>query len=150
MLRLQPYRFVVQYKAGADNPADYLSRHPVLNNNPSHIAEETEEFLNFVTKHAVSKAMTIDEISEATTADRTLQGLRAAIRIGHWETVKQYKPIKDEITVGSNNIILRGSRIIIPYALRQRAIDIAHESHQVISKTKALLRKKCGFSEWMN
>ena len=86
--------------------------------------------------------MTIDEISESTNADRTLQGLRAAIRTGHWETVKQYKPIKDEITIGSNNIILRGSRIIIPDALRQRAIDIAHESHQGISKTKALLREK--------
>ena len=145
VLRLQPYRFVVQYKAGADNPADYLSRHPVPNNNPSHIAEETEEFINFVTKYAVPKAMTIDEISEATNADRTLQGLRAAIRTGHWETVKQYKPIKDEITVGSNNIILRGSRIIIPDALRQRAIDIAHESHQGISKTKALLREKVWF-----
>ena len=145
VLRLQPYRFVVQYKAGSDNPADYLSRHPVPNSNPSHIAEETEEFINFVTKHAVPKAMTIDEISEATKADRTLQGLRAAIRTGHWEAVKQYKPIKDEIIVGSNNIILRGSRIIIPDALRQRAIDIAHESHQGISKTKALLREKVWF-----
>ena len=64
--------------------------------------------------------MTINEISEATKAYRALQGLRFAIRTGHWEAVKQYKPIKDEITVGSNNITL-GSRIIIPDALRQRA-----------------------------
>ena len=85
--------------------------------------------------------MPIDEISEATNADRTLKGLQAAIRTGHWETVKQYKPIKDEITIGCNNIILRGSRIIIPDARHQRAVDIDHESHQGISKTKALREK---------
>ena len=28
VLRLQPYRFIVQYRPGVDNPADYLSRHP--------------------------------------------------------------------------------------------------------------------------
>ena len=145
VLRLQPYQFVVQYKAGADNPADYLSRHPASNTNQSTMAEETEMYINFVTHNAVPKAMTIDEISEATNADRVLKGLRAAIRTGHWETMKQYKPIKDEITIGCNNIILRGSRIIIPDALHQRAVDIAHESHQGISKTKALLREKVWF-----
>ena len=60
VLRLQPYRFFVHYKAGADNPADYLSRHPVPSNNPSHIAAETEEFIHFVTKYAAPKAMTIN------------------------------------------------------------------------------------------
>ena len=145
VLRLQPYKFVVQYKAGADNPADYLSRHPGSSIDSYEIAEETEAFINFVTQFSVPKAMTITEISEATTADRTLQGLRAAIRTGHWEAMKQYKPIKDEITIGFNNIILRGSRIIIPDSLHQRAVDIAHESHQGVSKTKALLREKVWF-----
>ena len=70
--------------------------------------------------------MTIHEIAEATNTDRTLQGLRAAILTGRWESVKKYKTIKDEITIGSNNIILRGSRIIIPDTLKQRAIVIAH------------------------
>ena len=27
-LRLQPYNYTVRYKAGKDNPADYMSRHP--------------------------------------------------------------------------------------------------------------------------
>lgn len=29
-LRLQPYNFRVEYRKGADNSADYISRHPVL------------------------------------------------------------------------------------------------------------------------
>jgi hypothetical protein len=28
-LRLQTYNFKVKYKAGKDNPADYMSRHPI-------------------------------------------------------------------------------------------------------------------------
>lgn len=29
ILRLQPYTFRIVYKSGANNPADYLSRHPI-------------------------------------------------------------------------------------------------------------------------
>ncbi len=39
-------------------------------------------------------------------------------------------------------MILRGSRIFI---LQQKAIDIAHESHQGLVKTKSLLREKVWF-----
>ena len=28
-LRLQPYNFRVEYRKGAENPADYMSRHPI-------------------------------------------------------------------------------------------------------------------------
>ena len=36
-------------------------------------------------------------------------------------------------------------RIVLPGALQQRAIDIAHESHQGLSKIKVLLRTKTWF-----
>lgn len=83
VLHLQLYRFVVLKKTGEESPIDFLSRHP-LPNKPSRMTEETEEFINFVTKCAVPKATTIDEISDSTNTDRTLQGLRAAQRIGYW------------------------------------------------------------------
>ena len=44
------------------------------------------------------------------------------------------------------NIILRGTRIVLPEALQQRAVDIAHKSYQGLSKLKALLRTKTWFS----
>ena len=50
--------------------------------------------------------------------------------------------IKEELTIGAQNIILRGSRIVIPESLQQRPIDIAHESHQGPSKTKAMIPEK--------
>ena len=41
--------------------------------------------------------------------------------------------------------MLRGSRIVIPKALQDRAISIAHEGHQGLVKTKQLLREKIWF-----
>ena len=146
VLRLQPYSFRVIYKSGADNPADYLSRHPTTTSRKQE--HMTEEYVNFVVHNSVPKAMTLDEISQATDQDRVLKGLRAAIRLHQWdyEIVKPYRLIKDELTIGKQNIILRGSKIVIPTSLQQKAVDIAHESHQGISKTKALLREKVWFS----
>ena len=43
------------------------------------------------------------------------------------------------------NIVLPGTQIVLPEALEQRAINIAHESHQGLSKIKALLRTKTWF-----
>jgi transposase InsO family protein len=79
--------------------------------------------------------------------DRSLQGLRAAIKLNKWDCdiVKPYKPIKDELTVTSQGLILRGTRIVMPRSLQQRAIDIAHDTHLGLSKTKALLREKIWF-----
>ena len=43
------------------------------------------------------------------------------------------------------NLILRAHRLVIPYELRRRVINIAHQSHQGIVKTKQLLREKVWF-----
>ena len=61
----------------------------------------SEEYVNFVTKHAVSHAMTLKEIIEATNADKTLKGLRAAIRLNRWDSdiVALLRKVKDELTV---------------------------------------------------
>ena len=39
-------------------------------------------------------------------------------------------------------LILKGSRIVIPEKLRKKVLNIAHETHQGITKTKMLLRTK--------
>ena len=146
VLRLQPYSFKVEYRAGDENHADYMSRHPTDRSISTH-SKISEEYVNFVTKHAVPRAMTLKEIIEATNADKTLNGLRAAIRLNRWDSdiVAPFRKVKDELTVTPENIILRGTRIVLPEALEQRAVDIAHESHQGLSKVKALLRTKTWF-----
>ena len=146
ILRLQPYSFSVKYKPGSENPADYLSRYsesqPIMRQE-----KLTEEYVNFISRYAVPKAMTLKEIKDATDTDRTLKAVRAAIRTNQWnvDLVQPFKSIKDELTINSENVVLRGHRIVIPSALQQRAVDLAHDSHQGLVKTKALLREKVWF-----
>ena len=139
----------MQCKAGAHNLAGgnrhYLLRHPGSCIDLLAIAEDTKAVITCITQCSIPKAITFSEISEATTAYQTLQGCCAMIRTGHWEAMTRYKPIKDEITIGSNNIILSGSRIIIPHSLHQRAVDFARECHHGVSTRKALLQEKVWF-----
>ncbi len=146
VLRLQPYAFKIQYKQGSENPADYLSRHPFQHGEKQQ-EKLAEEYVKFLTQHSVPKAMTLEEIVEATKSDKTLQRLAAAIRLDMWDAdcLKPYRLIKDELAVGSQGVILRGSRIVIPASLQNKAVEIAHECHQGLSKTKALLREKVWF-----
>ena len=148
ILRLQPYNFAIVYKFGAENPADYLSRHPTTKSIRKQ-EKMTEEYINFIVDSSIPKSMTLAEVIEATNDDRTLKGLRAAIRFNKWDSpvVKDYKHVKDELSVSSHGLILRGNRIVVPHSLRQRAVDIAHESHLGIQKTKALLREKVWFPQ---
>ena len=146
VLRLQPYNFQVQYKPGPTTQADFLSRHPSANNSGKQ-SKMADEYVNFIVRHAIPKSMTLDEIRHATDNDRVLKALRAAIRLNRWdaETVKPFRQVKEELLIDRSNIVLRGSRIVIPESLHQKAIDLAHTSHQGLEKTKALLREKIWF-----
>ena len=150
-LRLSPYRFRVVYKPGSQNPADYLLRHtstemPTEHDRTSQVAEE---YINSVIHHAVPKSMTIDEIRAATQEDPILQQLQSIIHTGRWndradDAVSQFKHVFNELST-ADGIILRQSRLVIPTALQKRVIELAHEGHQGIVKTKALLRTKVYF-----
>ena len=100
--------------------------------------------MNFVTMNAVPKALSLSEIAQATNGNKTLQLLRAVICTDIWKSnvLKQYKLMNEELTIGAQNAIMRGSRSFIPESLQQRAIDIAHESHQELSNTNAMIREK--------
>ena len=145
VLRLQPYSFKVLYRPGANNPADYLSRHPTAASRKQQ--KMTEDYVNFIASHSVPKAMTMNEIITATNSDNVLKEVRTAIKLNRWENdiVKPFKDIKDELTVTTKGLVLRGTRIVIPQQLQQRAIDLAHDSHLGLNKTKALLREKVWF-----
>ena len=61
-------------------------------------------------------------------------------------TFNTYTQLKDELTIGTTTqVILCGTRLVIPRELQRRVVDLAHEGHQGITKTKALLREKVWF-----
>ena len=71
------------YKAGADNPADYLSRHPL----EKHAAKQgrmAETYINFIADNSVPKAMTLVEIEQASNADKEIREVRACIKLNQW------------------------------------------------------------------
>ena len=148
MLRLQQYDFSVIYKKGAENPADFMSRHPLpIRHSRPNIADE---YVNFIAQEALFPALTIEEIRSAVENDKQLHAVRAAIKTNLWslDLVKPFRAISEEITIDhTNHILLRGTRIIIPQALQSRVIKLAHEGHQGVAKTKAMLREYVWFPE---
>lgn len=47
----------------------------------------------------------------------------------------------------NGNVILRGTRIVIPEALQKQVLAIAHEGHPVITNIKNRLRNKVWWGE---
>ena len=45
----------------------------------------------------------------------------------------------------SLDIMLKGTQVVIPESLQLKVIQLAHEGHQGIQKTKSLLRSKVWF-----
>ncbi|XP_041349594.1 uncharacterized protein K02A2.6-like [Gigantopelta aegis] len=146
-------RVLTPHQPGKDNPADYMSQHPA---NMSTLAAEatsvTESYVSFITSHAVPKAMTLTEIKQQTVLDNDLQQVIGAVVNNNWHAIanttayRSYWHIREELTaISDGDILLRGNRLIIPKNLQQRAIDIAHQGHQGIVKTKQLLREKVWF-----
>jgi len=54
---------------------------------------------------------------------------------------KPFADLKDKLCLKCG-IILRNNRIVIPYALRPCVLQLAHEGHQGITKTKQHLRQR--------
>ena len=143
MLRLQAYQYRVKYTPGKANISDCLSRLITDNSKNSEISDFNERYINFVTKTAVPVAMTAAEIEAESEKDQEITNLRVCIRSSDWGRCKYPKYVfaKDELCE-FNNTVLRGTRIVVPYKLRQRVIQLAHEGHQGIVKTKQRLHTK--------
>ena len=156
-LRLQAYDFTLKYRPGSDNPADFLSRQPVGNadDKSSREAKVAEEYVNFLVNHSVPKAVTLQQVADATKEDQTLQAVIHSLKTELWhmptcvpdeDSFQIFKSIKSELAFSEEKgVLLRGTQLVIPKKLQQRVIDIAHEGHQGIIKTKKLLREKVWF-----
>ncbi|CAB3998539.1 Transposon Tf2-9 poly [Paramuricea clavata] len=128
-------------------PTPLIIYHVILHHHACHTRIAWLKNMSTSLNDTAPRAMPLDEIATATRADKTLSTLVTCLRTNKWSTdiLTSFKHIKDELTVTNNGIILRGHRIVIPQALQQRAIDIAHETHLGLTKTKALIREKIWF-----
>lgn len=147
-------RAICEYQPGKSNPADYDSRHPVGCPSAENIDEsETDKTIAYITRNAIPKAMTLAEVQQATACDPMLQDVTQCLQSVKWHKpppgvslaeLSRYEQVKDALTC-SDNVVLKSNRIVMPLKLQERTVDIAHESHLGIVKTKGLLREKVWF-----
>ena len=91
---------------------------------------------------AVPAAVKIQEIESASAEDEELQVVRNCLVSGNWEKCpRSFVMVRNELTF-IGQVILRGTRIVIPKVLRHRVVELAHEGHQGIVKMKERLRSK--------
>ena len=140
LLRLQPYRFKVEYKPGKYNPADVLSRAPL--DEQSGKDNKAEEYAYFIASHAVPSALTEAEVIEETRKDPKLCQIMKAIKTGNWESCDSaFRKIYHELFI-VKNMVMRDTRIVVPVSLQKKILRLAHEGHMGIVKTKQRLRTK--------
>ena len=140
VLRLQSYDFKVVYRPGRANIADALSR---LNSSRQLGTGEEFDWVRAIVENSVPAALTPKEIEQASYDDEELNLVKSCVRSGNWSqcTVPSYLHVKDELCV-YGELLLRGTRIVVPSILRDRVMKIAHEGHQGVVKTKNRLRSK--------
>ena len=158
-LRLHKYLFTVKYRPGKDNPSDYMSRHPVDTKETRRPGDVAEEHINFIVQHTTPKSISVKEVKQQTKDDATLQAVIKCIHDGKWHETRNmtdpninkqerniFHSVRHELTASrDNDLVLKSTRIVMPTSLRKRAIDLAHEGHQGLTKTKQLIREKIWF-----
>ena len=137
-LRLQPYDFKVIHIPGLQNIADPLSR--LVRSEQCH-KHGADQYVRFVAVNATPNAMNTREIEEISAEDEELDTVRKALQTGNYDQCKAYAPIAGELCA-YGQLILRGTRIVLPSKLRPRAMALAHEGHMGIVGTKQNLRTK--------
>ena len=140
-LKLQGYHFKLSNIEGHKNAADVFSRSPLRDSTSSvKYSYETEHFVNFIVTNAVPKALALAAVKD----DAILSDVRQFITTGNWQKTEQnkaYYSCRERLSV-RDNVILFGSRIVIPSSLQRHILELAHEKHQGIVKMKALLWEK--------
>ena len=146
------YVFTVEWRPGKQHvSADCLSRSPVEN-------PEDEEDDNDHHRAIIVAAMTIGGGAEARVIDPIIEDLRVAAREDKEycelaeqvvkdftgieqasEFVRKFKTIKDELSV-EDDLVLYGSRIVVPTEKRNEVLKKLHTAHQGIVRTKRRAR----------
>ena len=81
---------------------------------------ESDEYVKFITHESTPVAMTMCEIKRVSDHDLELIAVRECLLNGKWDklTYKEYLLVCSELSV-IGKLLLRGTRIVIPKALRE-------------------------------
>lgn len=142
--RLLCFTYDVIYRPGSQNStADCLSRIP-LPAVADGCVDSEPEFVAMLS--TTMTAVSPTEFASASAACPELAALRSQIAKS-WprsasilpDTVRPYFRLRDEFSV-QNDYVFRGCRLVVPLSLRNTLVNLAHEGHQGIVRTKQRLR----------
>ena len=109
VLRLQPYKFQVQYVLGKQNIADSLSHLVDKGGLSGH--DDAEEFIHFVAEASAPVAIPIREIEEESATDPEISQLWECISRGGWDKAPpQYKHVWNELFSLGELVLTKGEQ----------------------------------------
>lgn len=153
------FNFKVKYNRGKwQRGPDALSRSPQCNALEMFLEHDEDDYLpieepqGFVALAELyeitdEESISIEDVCQATKEDPELISLSQTLRDGfppsHDQTdptIRQYFPIRDELSICENGIITFQERVVIPKSLRRRVLSILHNAHQGIDGMRARAR----------
>ena len=127
----------MRHISGPRNIADCFSW---LTQRTAAATDDGDHYARFVALHAVPAALQKNDIQTETARDNELQSVIARLPTGkRSDCPRPYRLMWQKLSV-CDGLLLRGNRIVVPQALRSKVLDLAHEGHQGIVRTKQKLR----------
>ena len=118
-LKMDDFDFEIVLRPRRDNIADYMSRHPMHNEESRYSEEMTERYINFVSENTRPTALIMDELIEATLRDKELNFVISQLngeKLNKDDSsrYKNYEMVINELSISNEGLVLRGNRIVIP------------------------------------
>lgn len=146
-MRLDAFDFQIEFVKGSENIADpssrlYFGQDSAYDETkaPSEIAEISlvkPPRMDFGESH-----LPLLEVAFQTKKDKKLQALIEALETEEWGPgLEKFKSVREELH-HSNGVIMRLGSAVIPEALQEKALKLAHAGHPGISKMKSILRER--------
>ena len=147
-LKLLGFDFQVKHLPGKINPSDYTSRHalPTSPKDETCISDELKAYVNLIVNETI---VTFQHLQEASRADDLIHKIITLLESDKYPRKcdgipSTYVNLWEEFCV-VDHVLLRKERIVIPKALQDKVVKVAHEGHLGIVNTKSLLRSKVWF-----
>lgn len=139
-LRLSPYSYDVEYVRGRENIADPSSR--LYEGKDAPFEEDKSPWEIATLEINVAGFLTEEEIRRATNRDTALQDVMQALESNNWpKQLRVYQSVADDLS-SKNGVLVKNGCAVIPKALRQKTLQIAHQGHPMTSKLKSILRER--------
>ena len=140
-LRLQRYDFILEYSPGKTmKVVDALSTASLEDNNPEITSPDIQYHVYPIINALPISDQKVRKLQTETTKDDTLQKLKKYVLEG-WPPKKKidvsiapYSSYREELSC-HDGLLLKGSRIIVPYTLRSEIKSAIHMGHPGIQKS---------------